>query len=187
MEDVLIWVDEQDREIGYGEKWITHQEEHLHRAFSLFLFRENDGKLLIHRRAEGKYHSGGLWTNACCSHPRKGENLRDAVIRRMEEELGLRLPDTALRPGSLKELGKFQYYQKYDDCAESEIDHVFYLSVCGDDISLCPDPGEITEVRWVTVRELKDWMAAHPQDFTAWFAPAFSIVEPYLAGEGTRC
>lgn len=187
MEDVLIWVDEQDREIGCGEKWITHQEEHLHRAFSLFLFRENDGKLLIHRRAEGKYHSGGLWTNACCSHPRKGENLRDAVIRRMEEELGLRLPDTALRPGSLKELGKFQYYQKYDDCAESEIDHVFYLSVSGDCVNLNPDPREIAEVRWVTVGALKDWMAAHPQDFTAWFAPAFSIVEPYLAGEGTRC
>ena len=187
MEDVLIWVDEQDREIGCGEKWITHQEEHLHRAFSLFLFRENDGKLLIHRRAEGKYHSGGLWTNACCSHPRKGENLRDAVIRRTEEELRLRLPEAALRPGSLKELGKFQYYQKYDDCAESEIDHVFYLSVSGDCVNLNPDPREIAEVRWVTVGALKDWMAARPEDFTAWFAPAFSIVEPYLAGEGTRC
>ncbi len=122
-EDLLIWVDEQDREIGYGEKMDTHRREQLHRAFSLFLYNQKEHRMLLHRRAPGKYHSGGLWTNACCSHPRKVETLIRAVFRRAREELGLELAPDA----PVTEVGKFQYYQKYETCAEHEIDHVFLL------------------------------------------------------------
>ena len=84
--DKLIWVDLFDNEIGSGEKLETHVKNQLHRAFSLFII--HDGKMLIQKRALEKYHSGGLWANACCSHPRWGESLTDAVQKRMEEELG---------------------------------------------------------------------------------------------------
>ncbi|MCC8081163.1 MAG: NUDIX domain-containing protein [Lachnospiraceae bacterium] len=210
MEDLLVWVDENDHEIGSGEKMDTHIRGQLHRAFSVFLFRESDGKLLIHRRAEGKYHSGGLWTNSCCSHPRRGEDLFDAVIRRMREELGFALCDdeadgrvdcrmreesdftlheggtddslTAATGayGGLSELGRFQYYQKYEDCAEHEIDHVFYLTVPDAQITLSPDPEEISEIQWISIDDLLVWMTRRPEDFTAWFAPALEIVREYM-------
>ncbi|MCD7865555.1 MAG: isopentenyl-diphosphate Delta-isomerase [Clostridiales bacterium] len=181
MEDLLVWVDENDQEIGSGEKMDTHIREQLHRAFSVFLFRESDGKLLIHRRAQGKYHSGGLWTNSCCSHPRKGEELTDAVIRRMKEELGFALcgegdGTVGCAYGGLRELDRFQYYQKYDDCAEHEIDHVFCLTVPDAQITLSPDPEEISEIQWISVPDLLEWMERRPEDFTAWFVPALEIV-----------
>ncbi|MCD8132629.1 MAG: isopentenyl-diphosphate Delta-isomerase [Clostridiales bacterium] len=185
MEDLLVWVDEDDHEIGSGEKMDTHIRGQLHRAFSVFFFRESDGKLLIHRRAEGKYHSGGLWTNSCCSHPRKGEDLFDAVIRRMREELGFPLPDDRAEAaagayGGLRELGCFQYYQKYEDCAEHEIDHVFCLTVPDAQITLSPDPEEIGEIQWISIDDLLVWMERRPEDFTAWFAPALEIVREFM-------
>ena len=87
MEEVIL-VDESDREIGYAEKLAAHRDGgQLHRAFSIFIFNER-GEMLLQKRASGKYHFGGLWTNACCSHPRRGEELADAVHRRLREELG---------------------------------------------------------------------------------------------------
>ncbi|WP_304472954.1 isopentenyl-diphosphate Delta-isomerase [uncultured Faecalibaculum sp.] len=172
MEEWLIWVNELDQEIGYGEKMKTHREERLHRAFSIFLYDPQTRKLLLHQRAAGKYHSGGLWTNACCSHPRRGEEIRDAAVRRLKEELGITLDTNA----ALQELGSFQYYQKYTNCAEHEIDHVFFLSVNAQRLSLYPDPEEIAQLRWVTFSELKHWMSECPQDFTAWFAKALELV-----------
>ena len=85
--DKLIWVDIFDNEIGFGDKLETHVKNQLHRAFSVFII--HDGKMLIQRRALEKYHSGGLWANACCSHPRWGETLTDAVQKRLQEELGI--------------------------------------------------------------------------------------------------
>ncbi|MDO5151637.1 MAG: NUDIX domain-containing protein, partial [Oscillospiraceae bacterium] len=89
MNDLLILTDEMDNEIGYADKMSVHINEQLHRAFSLFIYNEKEQKMLIHRRAIGKYHSGDLWTNACCSHPRKGEELLNSIIRRTKEELGI--------------------------------------------------------------------------------------------------
>jgi isopentenyl-diphosphate delta-isomerase type 1 len=187
MEDLLILVDDNDEIIGYEEKMETHKQEKLHRAFSVFVFNRYDDQMLLHRRAAGKYHSGGLWTNACCSHPRKDENIRDAVLRRMEEELGLRLTEEDLnvsgafdRCGGLCELGKFQYYQKYETCAEAEIDHVFYISLIKENIELYPNPEEISEIKWISVSELKKWLEERPQDFTAWFWKAFNVVLEHM-------
>lgn len=181
-DDLLILVDENDCEIGYGEKMEVHKHAKLHRAFSLFIFNRKDYTMLLHKRADGKYHSGGLWTNACCSHPRKGEELREAVIRRMKEELGLEFEELDSQPsedgykyGGLSELGSFQYFQQYDDCAEHEIDHVFYLSVMKPEITLSPDPDEISEVKWIRMEELVGWMKERPEDFTAWFPKAFAL------------
>lgn len=182
-EELLLWVDENDSIIGYGEKMDTHIREQLHRAFSLFLFNRYDNTMLIHRRAFGKYHSGGLWTNSCCSHPRKGEKLKESVIRRMQEELGFSLPeiecsptDMDFRTNALYELGSFQYYAAFPDCAEHEIDHVFFLAINQPEVVLSPDSSEIAEWEWLPVEQLKQRWNADPAAFTAWFPPAFDLV-----------
>ena len=157
--DKLIWVDLFDREIGYGEKLETHVKNQLHRAFSVFIVY--DGKMLIQKRALEKYHSGGLWANACCSHPRWGEPLADAVQKRLEEELGI-------QKGSCepKELFAFNYFSQYDGLSEYEIDHVFLTDYHGE---VHVDPDEIMELRWVTLEDLKVEMETKPETFSTWF------------------
>jgi isopentenyl-diphosphate delta-isomerase len=149
MDDKLILVDLADRETGSMEKMQTHREKRLHRAFSLFV-TDGRGHMLIQRRNPGKYHSGNLWCNACCSHPRKGENLPDAVRRRAGEELGLALPAEV----SVRELFSFVYYADFGELAEYEYDHVF-LAVVPLDAELHPDSSEIGELRWISLGELE--------------------------------
>src|SRR6476660_5400668 len=93
MEQVVL-VNEQDQELGTMEKMEAHRLGILHRAFSVFVFNGR-GEMLLQQRALGKYHSGGLWTNACCSHPRPGEEVSSAAGRRLFEELGF---ETELKP-----------------------------------------------------------------------------------------
>ena len=179
----MILVNENDEVVGFETKMQTHIQEKLHRAFSLFIYNKTNERLLIHKRAEGKYHSGGLWTNSCCSHPRKGESLRKAVVRRVKQELGLSLSEEQLAMDDLKsyehglhELDSFRYYEKFSNCSEHEIDHVFFLPLYMSEIILDVDSEEISEVKWVTLDELKEWLRSYPEDFTAWFAPALKIV-----------
>lgn len=180
-EDRLILVNEQDEEIGVCGKWETHLKHRLHRAFSLFIYNEKDDTLLIHRRAEGKYHSGGLWTNTCCSHPREGEQLTCAVFRRTKQELGLDLDALCRAEDRLpEELGSFRYFEKYEIIAEHEIDHVFLLSIGTSDLALDPDPEEIAELQWIRMSELTKWMQESPEQFSAWFAPALRFVREKL-------
>src|SRR3982750_835724 len=94
MEHVIL-VNEVDKEIGTMEKMLAHERAELHRAISIFIFNEK-GEMLLQQRATTKYHSGGLWTNACCSHPRPGENVQSAAIRRLQEELGFATPLTKI-------------------------------------------------------------------------------------------
>lgn len=176
MEELLVLVNDNDEEIGYEEKGETHAKGKLHRAFSLFIYNKFDGKMLIQKRAKGKYHSGGLWTNSCCSHPRKGESLVEAVKRRTNEELGLRLENNDLIWSQLCELKAFEYFHKFENCAEYEIDHVFFLPVDSDNITLDPDKNEIEEVKWIYVAELQKWLDKQPGKFTVWFPEAFKIV-----------
>lgn len=159
MEDMLVWVDFNDQETGYGGKLQTHQEKRLHRAFSVFVVHE--GKMLIQKRAEGKYHSAGLWANACCSHPRKGEMLPEAVSRRMKEELGI--AEDSCHP---EELFSFIYYAPLGELCEYELDHVF-LADYGGEIQCHPD--EIAEFRWLELAELEKEMLEHPEKFCVWF------------------
>ena len=182
VEDLLILVDDNDNEIGYGEKMETHIMGRLHRAFSLFVFDKNSKTLLIHQRAAGKYHSGGLWTNSCCSHPRKGETLQDAVVRRAYEELGLRIPYDDGMVSGLTEVGKFQYFADFGNISEHEIDHVFIWETDGQ-VNLNPDSEEVMDFMWIEPPRLKEWMQREPGSFTAWFAPALSIVKESIIGK----
>lgn len=164
--DELIWVDMFDNEIGSGEKLETHVKEQLHRAFSVFIVHE--GKMFLQRRALDKYHSGGLWANACCSHPRKGETLEVAVQRRMEEELGI-----VRGSCTPKEVLAFTYYSRYDGLSEYEYDHVFLCDYAG---KMTPDPLEMMDYRWVDLKELEQEVVNEPQKFSAWFIIAISRV-----------
>ncbi|MGC8851384.1 MAG: isopentenyl-diphosphate Delta-isomerase, partial [Candidatus Micrarchaeia archaeon] len=140
MEQVIL-VDENDRELGVGEKMEVHRNGQLHRAFSIFVFN-SDGKLLIHQRAKEKYHSGGLWTNTCCSHPRPGEKLDEAIHRRLVEEMGFDCP--------LKEVFSFVYQVKFENgLFEHELDHVYIGKFDGDPK---PNPAEVMDWKWVDLR-----------------------------------
>lgn len=168
--DKLIWVDLFDNEIGSGDKLETHVKNQLHRAFSVFIVY--DGKMLIQKRALDKYHSGGLWANACCSHPRWGESLADAVSKRLEEELGI--PQGSTTP---KELFAFNYFTQYEGLSEYEIDHVFLSDYHGD---IQVDPDEIMELRWIGLEDLKKELEEKPETFSSWFLIAAPRVLEHL-------
>lgn len=166
----VILVDEQNNEIGLAEKLFAHQQNLLHRAFSVFIFRTSASftlELLLQQRAFHKYHSGGLWTNTCCSHPRSGETVIKAGERRLREELGI--------VASLHDLGWFQYNAHFPNgLSENEIDHVL-TGVVSSDINILPDPEEVSAYRWITLDTLKEELAAHPEKFTPWLAQALSL------------
>src|SRR6185436_4500009 len=115
-EDIIL-VDEQDQEIGTMEKMEAHRKGVLHRAFSILIFNSK-GEMLLQKRAKSKYHSGGLWTNACCSHPLPGESMKDATNRKLLQEMGIAVPTEFAY--------SFQYRAELDnDLVENELDHVF--------------------------------------------------------------
>ncbi|MEO5816984.1 MAG: isopentenyl-diphosphate Delta-isomerase [Gemmatimonadaceae bacterium] len=154
----VVLVDEQDHEVGVASKLEAHQEGQLHRAFSVLVF-DSSGALLLQRRAAGKYHSAGLWSNSCCGHPRPGEELKAAAERRLREELGLDL--------ALEHDFSFIYQAALEGgMHEHELDHVF---VGHSDAAPVPDPGEVSDWRWVSPRVLLDEMALDPAAFTVWF------------------
>lgn len=175
----LILVDEKDNEIGSGEKMDVHVKGKLHRAFSLFMYDPESGEMLIQKRAKGKYHSGGLWTNSCCSHPRKGESLEEAVRRRVEEELGIVSEDKNIKWTDLQEVGSFEYCYRFETCTEHEIDHVFYLPV-NSCLTLRPEEMEIESLQWIPLDALCKWVEREPEAFTVWFSPAFKMVREQL-------
>ena len=157
MSELVVVVNEQDVAVGTAEKLMAHRAGVLHRALSVFLL-DGDGRILLQRRAASKYHSGGLWSNACCSHPRPGEPVAEAARRRLAEELGVRCE---LRP-----VGSFVYRAEVgDDLVEHELDHLFLGDWAG---TPDPDPDEVSECRWVTRSDLEAELAADPDRFTPW-------------------
>ncbi|MBQ9057744.1 MAG: isopentenyl-diphosphate Delta-isomerase [Atopobiaceae bacterium] len=167
--DELILVDVLDREIGTLDKLACHQQGLLHRAFSVFLYQGD--KILIQRRAHGKYHSGGLWANACCSHPRAGETLEQAVPRRLLDELGATARD-------IREVGFYVYRHDFDNgLVEHEYDHVFVGELEGE---ASANPDEIDELRWIGFDELVDELREKPEQFAAWFEGVCAIALPVL-------
>jgi len=156
----VILVDEADRPVGVEEKLIAHQNGgRLHRAFSVFIVN-SAGLMLLQRRSMAKYHFGGLWTNACCSHPHPGESLLDAARSRLREELGI---DIELRPA-------FSFIYRATDAAsgltEHELDHVFLGRFDGQPIA---HPDEIDDWKWIEPADLKVDVLAHPDQYTPWF------------------
>ena len=165
MEQVVL-VDTEDNEIGLEEKNACHKNPvKLHRAISVIVLN-NNGEMLITRRAPTKNTWPGFWSNTCCSHPRKGEGVESAANRRLKEELGF--------TADLDFLFKFTYEAKFnDEWGEHELDHVF-LSYYDGPVHAVPE--EVSEYKFVDIDELKSDMEKHPEKYTPWFKIMFKRV-----------
>lgn len=162
MQEVINLVDKGGKRIGSMEKIEAHKRAVLHEAFSIFVF-DSDGRLLLQRRALGKYHSGGLWTNTCCSHARVGEDLTEAVNRRLQEEMGFKT--------KLQEVYQFTYKVNFDNgLSEHEYDHVFVGRYIG---PVNPDPEEVADFKWISKEELLQDINVHPEHYTYWMNEIF--------------
>ena len=161
MEQVIL-VDELDKPIGLMEKQAAHVDPHLHRAFSVFIFNSK-GELLMQQRALSKYHSPGLWTNTCCSHPRDGETTMDAASRRLMEEMGMAC--------EMHEVYTFIYKAPVGQgLTEHEFDHVFIGQ--SDDIPQI-NHEEVESWKYMRIDELKNDIQRHPEHYTEWFKITF--------------
>jgi len=162
MEERVVLVDENDREVGNEEKMKAHLDGgKLHRAFSIFVFNSK-GETLIQKRANGKYHCPGLWSNTCCGHPRPGEELTSAAHRRLKEEMGFDC--------DFKEISSFIYKTGFDNgLTEWEFDHFFVGEYDGE---VKANPNEAGEWKWIEMEELKKDIKENPQDYTYWFKMA---------------
>lgn len=157
VQENIILVDEHDNEIGTAEKLAAHRNGQLHRAFSIFIFNTK-AELMLQKRAATKYHSAGLWTNTCCSHPRAGEDTVAAAHRRLREEMGFDCP--------LEEKFQFTYQVKFDNgLTENEFDHVFVGSYDGE-----PDlnPAEASAWQWMSLPDVKRDIAHNPNHYSHW-------------------
>jgi isopentenyl-diphosphate Delta-isomerase len=161
LEEVIL-VDRDDRETGVMEKMEAHEKGVLHRAFSVFIFNKS-GEMLLQQRAITKYHSGGLWTNACCSHPRPGELTMNAAERRLEEELGFKT--------TIHKVFDFTYKAAFDNgLTEHEFDHVF---VGNYNEHISPNPEEVKDVTFMSMDNILQSLQNSPARYTAWFHIAF--------------
>jgi len=161
----VILVDKDDFEIGVMEKMEAHKQAVLHRAFSVFLFNPQ-GKMLLQQRALTKYHSAGLWTNTCCSHPRPGETLENAVSRRLIEEMGIAT--------KVSKAFDFIYQAELpDNLNEYEFDHVFIGNY---DDEVRPNHLEVANFVYQSIEEVEANLQSHPENYTVWFKIAFPKV-----------
>jgi isopentenyl-diphosphate delta-isomerase len=165
----VILVDEQDKPIGTMGKMEVHEKALLHRAFSVFIFNEK-GQMLIQQRAAKKYHSPNLWTNACCSHPKPGEETIQAAQKRLQEEMGF---TTTLTPAFT-----FTYKAPFDNgLTEHEFDHVFIGEFNG---LIVPNTDEVKDYCYMSMEEISKAIQSHPDKYTVWFKIAFPNVEAYI-------
>jgi len=157
MEHVIL-VDENDRETGTIEKMEAHRQGLLHRAFSVLLFNSN-GEVLLQKRSSRKYHSAGLWTNTCCSHPRPGESIADAARRRLQEEMGIDAsPEFAY---------SFIYKTELENgLIEHELDHVYIGSYEG---KPHVNNQEVEDWKYESIDWLKKDIVSNPDHYTFWF------------------
>ena len=157
MEEILL-VNIDDEIVGSAEKMEVHKKGLLHRAFSIFIVNDKS-QMLIQKRNENKYHSGGLWTNSCCSHQRVDEKLEEAIHRRLKEELGFDC--------ELNEQFDFVYRTVFEDSLiEYELDHV-YLGNYNGEVKV--DEDEVSDIMWISIHDLKDKLENEPKIFTTWF------------------
>jgi len=165
MIEYVILVNQNDEPIGTMEKMEAHQKGLLHRAFSVFIFNDSN-ELLLQRRALAKYHSAGLWTNTCCSHPRPNETTLNAAHRRLREEMGL---ETELNFKT-----SFIYKTEFENgLTEHEFDHVFFGIYNNAPII---NMDEVDSFIWINIDDLKQKIKLNPNDFTSWFKIAVEKV-----------
>lgn len=168
MQEVIL-VNEHDEPLGTMEKMEAHRRALLHRAFSVFIFNE-EGDMLLQQRSWRKYHSGGLWTNACCSHPRPGEDTGGAAARRLQEEMGFSVP--------LQKIFEFTYRSPFENgLTEHEFDHVFAGIFNG---IASPDEREVQDFRYMSIKQISDSIELHPDLYTSWFRIAFPMVKKWM-------
>jgi len=167
-EEKVILVNEKDEPIGTMEKMEAHRKPNLHRAFSVFIFNSR-GEMLLQQRGINKYHSAGLWTNACCSHPRPGEDTGSGARRRLFEELGIATP--------LVKIFDFIYESSFENgLTEFEFDHVFSGNYDG---AIIPDSEEVADYCFMSPEEISSSLVADPARYSAWFQIAFPKVRTW--------
>jgi isopentenyl-diphosphate delta-isomerase len=169
MRDLLILVDENDKVIGEMEKLQVHEKGLLHRAFSVFIFNSAN-ELLLQQRANDKYHSGGLWSNTCCSHSNNSETMACSVTRRLKQEMGLET-ETQF---------EFSFLYKADlgnGLKEHELDHVYFGTT---DEKPKPDANEVMNWKYMSLEKLAENISLHPQDYTSWLKICLPEVERRL-------
>lgn len=164
----VILVDGRDVETGTCEKMEAHERGFLHRAFSIFIF-DSEGKMLLQQRALHKYHSGGLWTNACCSHPLPGEDTADGAHRRLKEEMGIETP--------VKKVFDFVYRSHFQNgLTEHEFDHVFAGEYEGEIIY---NSDEVMDLAFMSMDKLREELKNDAGKYTAWFHLAFPKIDEW--------
>ncbi|MDG1476253.1 MAG: isopentenyl-diphosphate Delta-isomerase [Vicingaceae bacterium] len=169
LKEKVILVDPNDNEIGTMEKMEAHRKGELHRAFSVFIFNSN-GEILIQKRSSEKYHSGGLWSNTCCSHPRKGESAMEGATRRLYEEMGMK--------AKLSHAFSFQYKAHLDhDLIENELDHVF-IGYSNELPAL--NPLEVESYCYVSPELLSMGLEKHKEEYTEWLKICFDQLMNHL-------
>lgn len=163
---MVILINKKDRRTGTMPKMEAHKKGLCHRAFSVFIFNSK-GELLLQQRAFDKYHSGSLWTNTCCSHPKPYERTKTSAQKRLYEEMGIE--------AKLHYLFKFEYKAHLDHAmTEHEIDHVFIGYT--DELPRI-NSREVSQYKYITIQELKQDMLTYPEHYTEWFK---IILKEYL-------
>lgn len=166
----VILVNQQDIALGNMDKMQAHEKGLLHRAFSIFIFN-GKGEMLLQQRAQVKYHSAGLWTNTCCSHPEPGETTAAAAHRRLKEEMGFNT--------NLTEAFSFVYKTAFENgLTEYEFDHVFIGRYDGQAV---PDKKEVKDYSYTSMNNIRSGLQTNPHKYTSWFKIAFPKLEDYLA------
>jgi len=168
----VVLVNKKDETVGVEEKMKTHLDGKLHRAFSITLFNKK-GEVLIQQRAKSKYHSPGLWSNTCCSHPKPKENLDQAAKRRLKEEMGITT--------DLKKKFSFIYKAKLGHLTEYEFDHVFLGRFDG---KPKPNKKEVEDWKWMKLTDLEKDIKKNPQKYTPWFKIIFDKIKKEIDKSG---
>jgi isopentenyl-diphosphate Delta-isomerase len=171
----VILVNDSDEAVGVMEKTLAHKTGSLHRAYSIFILNDRN-EMLLQQRAMEKYHSGGLWSNACCSHPAPGEDLLVSASTRLKEELGIST--------TLKWIFNFTYQASLDNgLVEHEFDHVLAGNYNGPAI---PDPGEVMNHAFFPLTQIQNDLQDNPSRFTAWFHIAFPLFLQYIRSHSIK-
>lgn len=167
-EELVILVDENDNSIGIAEKMEAHEKGLMHRAFSVFIFNSK-GEMLLQQRALNKYHSGGLWTNACCSHPNPGKEISTTVRRRLKEEMGFET--------SVEKIFDFIYKAKFENgLTEHEFDHVYTGEYEG---KVEINRNEVMGYCYKDMKEIRSTLKVTPEIFAIWFVIAFPEIDKW--------